>query len=173
MLLHLFSRRRKQERATLFRNFVFGVEDSLVSTVGLLSGIAATATPRLTIITTGTILIFVEAFSMGIGAYLSEEVGVKDSTSPAARRLVTRSAVIMFVSYLVAGFIPLFPYFAAPAYGAKIWSVIFTLSTLFMLGFYTARRFRVNVVAKSLEMLVFGGLATLVGIMVSKIFHLS
>lgn len=27
-------------QATYFRNFIFGVEDSLVSTVGLLSGVA-------------------------------------------------------------------------------------------------------------------------------------
>jgi len=73
MFLHFFSRRRTEVKRNLFRNFIFGVEDSLVSTVGLLSGIAAADTSRFTIITTGIVLIFVEAFSMGIGSFLSEE----------------------------------------------------------------------------------------------------
>lgn len=54
------------------RNFVFGVEDSLVSTVGLLSGVAMAGVARQTIFLTGVILIFVEAFSMVVGSFFSE-----------------------------------------------------------------------------------------------------
>ena len=50
--------------AVYIRNFIFGVEDSLVSTAGLLSGIAATGMSRPAILLTGIVLIFVEAFSM-------------------------------------------------------------------------------------------------------------
>jgi len=55
------------------RNFVFGVEDSLVSTVGLLSGIAAAGVAQKDILVSGVVLIFVEAFSMAVGSFLSEE----------------------------------------------------------------------------------------------------
>ena len=51
-----------------FRNFIFGVEDSLVSTVGLLSGVAIAGVPSRTILLTGVVLILVEAFSMAAGA---------------------------------------------------------------------------------------------------------
>ena len=57
----------------IIRNFTFGVEDSLVSTVGLLAGIALAGVGRETIVVTGLVLIFVEAFSMGVGSLLSEQ----------------------------------------------------------------------------------------------------
>ena len=48
------------------------MEDSLVSTVGLLSGVAVANVPMTTILLTGLILIFVEAISMAAGSFLSE-----------------------------------------------------------------------------------------------------
>lgn len=57
----------------IIRNFVFGVEDSLVSTVGLLAGIAFAGVEAKTVVLTGAVLIFVEAFSMGVGSLLSEQ----------------------------------------------------------------------------------------------------
>ena len=53
----------KWVKALYIRNFVFGVEDSLASTVGLLSGIATAGVNASTIVVTGAVLIFVEAFS--------------------------------------------------------------------------------------------------------------
>ena len=63
--------------ASYIRNFVFGVEDSLVSTVGLLSGVAIAGVEQKYIFITGLILIFVEAFSMAVGSFLSEESAEK------------------------------------------------------------------------------------------------
>ena len=61
---------RSTNNTSYYRNFVFGVEDSLVSTVGLLSGISIAGVTNKTIIMTGVILIFVEAVSMGAGSFL-------------------------------------------------------------------------------------------------------
>src|SRR3989344_7763433 len=93
---------------SFLRNFVFGVEDSLVSTVGLLSGIALATVPAKTIFLTGVVLIFVEAFSMAAGTYLSEssaEVYANGTDTPTKPNVL--AAVIMFFSYFVSGFIPL------------------------------------------------------------------
>ncbi len=68
---HLFHRHAKRD--TYLRNFIFGVEDSLVSTVGLLAGVAAAEISAQAILTTGLVLIVVEGFSMGIGSFLTEE----------------------------------------------------------------------------------------------------
>jgi VIT1/CCC1 family predicted Fe2+/Mn2+ transporter len=62
-LPHIFH--KKSEKQTLFRNFVFGVEDSLVSTVGLLAGVAAAAVPNRDLVATGLILIFVKLSRWG------------------------------------------------------------------------------------------------------------
>ncbi|MFH2019203.1 MAG: VIT1/CCC1 transporter family protein [bacterium] len=170
MLLHFFSRRRNEAKRNLFRNFIFGVEDSLVSTVGLLSGIAAANTSRLTIITTGIVLIFVEAFSMGIGSYLSEETSQQYSSHRKISHItVFKAALVMFISYLLAGLIPLSPYLLFTGPRAEIYSILATLSSLIILGIYTARLFRGNILSKALEMFLLGGLATLVGIVIGSL----
>ena len=84
-------------RILYMRNLIFGAEDSLVSTVGLLSGIAIGGVPKSAIILTGIVLIFVEAFSMGVGSYLSEY------SVEAARLLI--SCEIIENAIMIAGFI--------------------------------------------------------------------
>src|SRR3989338_8370980 len=101
-------RRPRATSVSYFRNFVFGVEDSLVSTVGLLAGVAAAGAEQSTILLTGIVLIFVEAFSMAAGSYISE-ASAEDYTEGdgADSRVSFLSASIMFVSYFLSGFIPL------------------------------------------------------------------
>lgn len=170
MILHFFSRRRDEAKRDIFRNFIFGVEDSLVSTVGLLSGIAAANTSRVTIITTGIVLIFVEAFSMGIGSYLSEETSQQLSSHKKISHLtVLKAALVMFISYLLAGLIPLSPYLLITGPRTEIISILATLFSLVLLGIYSARRFHGNILSKALEMFVLGGLATLVGIVIGSL----
>jgi VIT1/CCC1 family predicted Fe2+/Mn2+ transporter len=96
---------------TYVRNIIFGVEDSLVSTVGLLSGIAVAKVTNRTIVLTGLVLIFVEGFSMGVGSLLSEH-SVEQLELKGEAKLETSAggAVAMFLSYFAAGFIPLAPY---------------------------------------------------------------
>ena len=93
------------------RNFIFGAEDSLVSTVGLLSGIVSAGIIQKEVITSGLILIFVESFSMSVGSFLSErttEEHYHDFKRAESRTIP--AAFIMFLSYLFFGLIPLFPY---------------------------------------------------------------
>lgn len=152
------------------RNFIFGVEDSLVSTVGLLSGVAIAGVPQRTILLTGVVLIFVEAFSMGVGSYLSEQNAKEFSrrTELPIRQAVIGS-VIMFTSYFVSGFVPLAPYLAFPTATAFPLSVIASLVSLFLLGFVGAKMFRMNAGRHGLEMLVIGGAAILIGVVVGRL----
>src|SRR3989344_8096937 len=94
-----------------FRNFIFGVEDSLVSTVGLLSGVAVANVPKSTILLTGIILLLVEGLSMAVGSFLTES-SVEEYTHQAKGLTKNNivSGVIMFFSYFLTGFIPLSPY---------------------------------------------------------------
>jgi VIT1/CCC1 family predicted Fe2+/Mn2+ transporter len=117
------------------RNLIFGAEDSLVSTVGLISGIAIAGVPRATILLSGVILIFVEAFSMAAGSFLSErgtEEIVERKDMPLRYPLL--GGFIMFVSYFVSGFIPLLPYLLTDVALAFKISVFASLLALFFLG---------------------------------------
>lgn len=155
------------------RNFVFGVEDSLVSTVGLLSGIAIVGTSTKTIIIAGVVLIFVEAFSMGVGSLLSEnsaEEFVKKREVPLRKSF--SSGLIMFSSYFVSGFIPLFPYLMFPTNRALPYSVLISLIALFILGYISATFSNTDKFRKGVEMFIIGGIAILLGVIVGMAINI-
>ena len=166
----MFGTMTKTEWAPLFRNFVFGVEDSLVSTVGLLSGVAAAGEPVKTIITAGIVLIFVEAFSMGVGSLLSDN-STKEFNSgvkiPLSRSLL--GGATMFVSYFISGFIPLLPYLLFDKTMAFPISIIASLVALLLLGMFSARLANISMLKKGLQMLVLGGVAIALGVLVGNL----
>jgi len=55
------------------REIVFGAEDSLVSTLGAITGIAAGTNNEFVVVLSGVVLIVVEALSMSAGSYLSSK----------------------------------------------------------------------------------------------------
>src|SRR3989339_785278 len=131
----MFNHHSKKENFTGYvRNFIFGVEDSLVSTVGLLSGVAIAGMERSNILLTGIVLIFVEAFSMGVGVYLSEQ-SAEDFSSKhlGSARFPGVASAIMFASYFLAGFIPLSPYVFLTANYAFYASILASLIGLAVL----------------------------------------
>lgn len=153
----------------IVRNFTFGVEDSLVSTVGLLTGIAVAGISRKEIILTGTVLIFVEAFSMAVGSLLSEQsVEQYEENQEAAWLKPAIASVVMFFSYLISGLIPLSPYAFSVSKTAILCSVVLTFVSLFLLGAFNARMFGVRIWRAGLTTLIMGGLAIAVGILVGQ-----
>lgn len=151
------------------RNIIFGIADSLVSTVGLLSGIGAGGTTHSVVILTGIVYAFVEAFSMAVGSYLSEQSGeeyaVKGEVSD---RKPFLASVIMFVSFVVASFIPIFPYLFF-GFTMALWlSIGLSIVALFIVGVIIARVAKVNLLAHGVKMMLLGGSAIIIGILVGK-----
>lgn len=156
------------QNAAYIRNFVFGVEDSLVSTVGLLSGIAVGGVERSQIILTGIILLFVEAFSMAMGSLLSEQSAQEYlSRKEVSMGASATDSIIMFASYLLAGLVTLAPYFAMDAKQALPISISLSLSALFLLGVVSAKLFGINILKSGIRTFAMGGIAILVGVLVS------
>ncbi|OGD10818.1 hypothetical protein A2576_02035 [Candidatus Amesbacteria bacterium RIFOXYD1_FULL_47_9] len=159
-------RLKDSRSASLVRNFTFGVEDSLSSSVGLLTGVASAQMSTPAIIATGLILIFIEALSMGIGSFLSDQsVGQYQLHHDIASKNSLPGAVIMFFSYLGSGFIPLFPYIFFPRSIALSLSVSFSLAALFLLGYLNAYISGTSLFKNSLRMLVLGGVVVAFGIL--------
>ena len=162
--MHLFS----TKNALHLRNLVFGVEDGVVSTVGLLSGIAIAGVPRPTIFLTGVILIFVEATSMAAGSFISEESVNDLSEQQNAPRQSLSASAVMFASYFVAGIVPLFPYLILDVEKAFFTSIAASFSALFFLGYWVGRSSR-SPWRKALRMMLVGGAAILVGVTAGRI----
>ena len=67
----LSGKKRELERKIRVREFVFGVQDGLISTVGLLSGISAATDSRALVVLTGLAAAVTGGISMATGSYLS------------------------------------------------------------------------------------------------------
>ena len=64
-------KKRVIESRARIREFVFGIQDGLISTVGLLAGIQSATESNLVVIVTGFTAMFSGAISMATGSYLS------------------------------------------------------------------------------------------------------
>lgn len=161
-----------QKNSDKLRNIVFGVEDSLVSTVGLISGIAVAGLPTKSVVLTGVVLIFVEAFSMAVGSLVSENsVAEYEAKSELAVGKGAKDAMTMFFSYLLAGFLVVIPYAIFSRGLAFASSIVLSLLALFALGVWTGTKAKIGLVKKGIQMTLLGGTAIALGIVVGKILE--
>jgi VIT1/CCC1 family predicted Fe2+/Mn2+ transporter len=151
------------------RNIIFGVADSLVSTVGLLAGIDVAGTGRSGILLTGIVYAFVEAFSMAVGSFLSEqsaeEYEVKGEVSDGGPIV---ASVVMFLSFVLASFIPIVPYLIFNLPMALWASIGFSIIALGIVGVISAKIVKVKVLSHAVKMMILGGAAIVIGVIVGK-----
>ncbi len=160
----------EKKKIEYIRNFIFGVEDSLVSTIGLVSGVAVAGQSNKNIVLTGTVLIFVEAFSMGVGSLLSENSAEEfEGKRDVALSKDLGYATVMFVSYLISGFIIVAPYMVLGARPAFWTSILVSFVGLFLLGVWSGKVARVHWFKRAVSMSLIGGVTILLGIIVGKI----
>lgn len=151
------------------RNIIFGLSDSLVSTVGLLSGIGVSGTGRQVIILTGVIYAFVEAFSMAVGSFISEESAEDYEAKgdvPSNKAFI--GGFVMFLSFVISAFIPIIPYLFFPIAMAFWYSVLFSVVTLFLVGVISAKFAHVKILKRGMQTALLGGAAIVIGVVVGK-----
>jgi VIT1/CCC1 family predicted Fe2+/Mn2+ transporter len=152
------------------RTIIFGVTDSLVSMVGLLAGISVAGVASSTIVLTGIVYAFVEAFSMAVGNFLSEESVEEYNVRAAVNEQSSLLAgVVMFITSVLAAFIPIAPYVFLPAKFALVASVFASVAGLFVLGVASARVSSLPIFGRGLRMALLGGAAIIIGVLVGRI----
>src|SRR3989344_8704930 len=136
------------------RSVLFGIEDSLVSTTGLIVGISAGADDKKIVLLGGIVGIIVEASSMGAGEYLSDSaVGELDKLKR-HRDNPLISGLLMMTAYLLAGLIHLAPIIFLN-YPLSIWvSVLLALIALFLLGYLKGRLLHTSPFRGGLKILI-------------------
>lgn len=136
-----------------------------MSTVGFIAGIAVANVSRSAILLTGTVLVLVEAFSMAAGSFLAESSveGYLTKTDQQTRTPLL-GGIVMFFSYFLSGFIPLFPYVVMQAAPAFWTSIILSVGSLFFLGAVGARMSRIGIWRSAFRMAVVGGIAIGLGV---------
>lgn len=154
------------------RSAFFGIEDSLVSTTGLIAGIGAGTQDPKFIVLAGIVGISVEAVSMAAGEFLSEQTTNELKKGKAQDRPIL-GGVIMLFAYFVAGLLPIAPIILLPRSISVIVSVILALLGLFILGLGKGKITGRSPLRSGLEVLVVGGVACAIGIAVGVYMKLS
>lgn len=148
---------------------IFGFNDALVSTTGVIVGVSTGTNDKSVVILAGVVTIMVEALSMGAGQYNSLK-SARQLEKSEATKVPLISGGIMFVSYFLAGLIPLLPILLFPIEYSRNIAIVAALIGLFVLGYLKGKIVKVSPMRSAVEILIIGGLATLVGIVVGNIF---
>lgn len=153
------------------RNIVFGVLDSLVSTVGLLAGLSVGGASSSVIISTGIIYAFVEAFSMAVGSFISEESVELGSEQGFFKPVV--GGVAMFVSFVIASFIPIAPYAFGGVYALWL-SIGVSLIALFLTALSVRLVKKVSgpdLGRHIVKVMLLGGAAIVLGVVIGSVLR--
>lgn len=155
------------------REFVYGGMDGAVTTFAIVTGAAGANFGSKVILILGLANVFADAFSMAVGAYLSEkadqqleakkkgEAHVKDE-SP------LEASVATFISFVLVGLIPLLIYILDYVFSlglgdnALIYSVFLTLAAFAGIGYLRAVATKINKYKSMMETLGLGVAAAVI-----------
>ncbi len=149
---------------------MFGFNDALVSTTGVIVGVSTGTSNKEVVILAGVVTILVEALSMGAGQYSSSKTAHQLDKSETFR-VPLISGIIMFISYFLAGLVPLLPILFFPMAYSRDVAIVASLIGLFTLGYWKGKVVKVSPLKSALEILIIGGIATSVGIIVGSILE--
>jgi len=161
------------------REIVFGLEDSLVSTMGAVTGIAIGTGDQAVVILSGLVILAVEAISMAAGSFLSTKTAelAEDKSSKTVKKQSIKAAVVMFLSYFVGGAVPLTPYLFLEPSLAIFPSILFTVIALAGVGLWASRYTKRSPWKSAAEMVIISlaaaAIGYLVGWVVSNYFGLN
>jgi VIT1/CCC1 family predicted Fe2+/Mn2+ transporter len=155
--------------SSYIRSSFFGIEDSLVSTTGLIAGISVGTQSVDFILLAGFVAVAVEAISMSAGEFLSEETE-QDLNRSRHKSSPIIGGAIMFFSYSAAGMVPILPIMLFPIDYAIYVSMAAALVGLFLLGLVKGALTRRDIIRSGIQVLVVGGVAAMIGAAVGIFF---
>lgn len=150
------------------RSLMFGLQDGIVSTTGVVVGISTGISDKNIIVLAALVAVMVEASSMAAGQYSSEKaVHQMDKTGKHTDSLLL-GALIMFIAYLVGGMFSVIPTLIFRQPEAKIIAIMFSFVGLFLIGYLKGQLVDHKPLKSAMELFIIGGVATLIGIIVGS-----
>ncbi len=145
------------------RTVVFGIEDSLVSTTGVITGLIAAGTSKSTLLAAGLITIVVESTSMGAGEFISND------DSKAKDKDALLKGCLMLAAYFITGLWVMVPLFIGITNNVII--ISFTFVSLFVLGWWRGKVLNGNRLKYAVKTVLISGIACAFGIAVGLTFR--
>lgn len=153
------------KKATILRDAVLAASDGVVTTFAVVAGSAGASLSTGVVIVLGFANLLADGFSMASGNYLGIKSEVEyeeaEGASDKYESPPLKQGLITFVSFILSGFLPLFPYVfnLEPKFE---WSVTIVAISLFVIGSLRGKFTKKGWVRSGLEMLLVGGFAAFV-----------
>ena len=161
------------------RELVYGANDGIITTFAVVAGVAGGQLSTQVVLICGAANLLADGLSMAVGNYLairSHESVLESEGRPEEEAFPLRHGTATFLSFVVAGSLPLLPYII-PGLDVErfAWSIVVTLAALFAIG--ASRALIANVLwwRGGTEMLALGGVVAAVayssGALVSRLLE--
>lgn len=155
------------EKASLIRDVVVAGNDGVVTTFAVVAGsLGASLSPSVVLIL-GFANLFADGLSMSTGAFL----GVKSELEFEHQKLGKKpfeNGITTFISFVISGFIPLFPYLFKIDNAFTISSILVCL-TLLIIGVFRGIVTKKNVLSTVIENIIIGGVSAVVAFAVGSL----
>jgi len=159
----------KTTQKEYLQSAMFGFNDALVSTTGVIVGISTGTGNKQVVILAGVVTILVEALSMGSGQYLSSKSAHQlDKTD--SFKIPIIGGIIMFCAYFLAGLVPLLAIILFPVDMGRNVAIVAALVCLLLLGYAKGKIVKVSPLRSAIEVFIIGGITTIIGIIAGNIF---
>ncbi len=154
-------------RPEILKALVYGANDGIVTTFAVVAGVAGAKLSAVVVIVLGVANLVADGLSMGLGDYLGakSEARLKQLRGKrVAKQGIWKTGVATFGAFVVAGSMPLLPYYAGAVGLSLPWSsfsisIGATLGTLFLVGSLRSLVTKDNWFRDGLEMMGVGALA--------------
>jgi len=152
------------------RSLMFGLQDGIVSTTGVVVGISIGVSSKEIIVLAALVAVMVEASSMAAGQYSSEKaVHQMDKTGSHTDNLYI-GALIMFIAYLMGGSFSIVPIIVFDQPVARVFAVASAFIGLFIIGYIKGYLVEHRPLRSAIELFIIGSVATTVGVVIGYLF---
>ncbi|MFC1649648.1 VIT1/CCC1 transporter family protein [Patescibacteria group bacterium] len=161
------------QKSSLLRDVVYSANDGVVTVFAVIAGSVGASFGTRVIIILGLANLVADGFAMATGNYLGTK-SQQDFERARGKKTISNSpqkhAVVTFVSFGAAGFIPLIPYLIGLE--CFVCSMVMVAATLFVIGASRNVFTKKGWLRSGFEMLIVGGtaavLAYIIGFMLDK-----
>lgn len=150
------------------KDLVFGLEDGLITPLGVVLGVATSGVSPSIVILAGLAATFSNAVSMAAGDYLSTEYMLEAYRARRVGRRAGRASAVMFISTL-AGVLVVAPFFFSRHPAATWSSLLIAVVGLFITGAAITRWTKRSWLKHGIEMVIVGLAAGFIGFLIGRI----
>lgn len=153
------------------RSLMFGLQDGIVSTTGVVVGISTGVSNKEIIVLAALVAVAVEASSMAAGQYSSEKAVHQMDKSGSHTDNLYVGAFIMFIAYLIGGAFSIIPtiIFSQPA--ARAFAILSAFAGLFIIGYIKGHLVEHKPLRSAIELFIIGSIATIIGVVVGYLLR--